>query len=77
METLYHKAESIKSNGSLDSKNKRSLYLTSCSTTQGLVLSLKKFHSIVALILLYCMNILRKRDCDMFRIATGLVKTPG
>ena len=75
METLCHKAESLNSNGSLDSKNQRPLYLTSCSTTQGL--SLRRFHFIVALILLYCMNILRRRDCDMFRIATGLVKTPG
>ena len=75
METPCHKAESINSNGSLASKYKRPFYLTSCLTTRGP--GLRRFQPIVALIPLYCMNFPRIRDCDMFRMATGLVQTAG
>ena len=75
METPCHKAQSINSNGSLDSKkNKRPLHVTSCLMTHGP--SLRRFHPIVTFILLYCMNFQRIRDCNMFRMATGLVQTP-
>ena len=74
MDTPCHKAESMITNGSLDSKSKRILYLTSCLTTHKP--SLKTFHLIVALVLLYCMNFPRIRDCDMIRMATGLMQTP-
>ena len=75
METPYHKVESTNSNSSPDPKNKRPLYLTCCLTTHGP--SLRRFHPIVALIPLYCMNFPRIRDCDMFEMSTGLMQTAG
>ena len=75
MKTTCHKAESINSNSSLESQNKRLLYLTFCLTTHGP--SLRRFYPIVALILLYCMKFPRIRVCDMLRMATELVQTPG